>query len=242
MKGKQPALFRKSPNIILVGILFGLFYWIVDAIIEVFLFYKGTLVENLATPDSDQIWMRSFILFMFIVFSVTIQRVLNKRKSAEEALKESEERYRRLAGASSEGIVIHDGTRIIDVNQIFVDASGYELHELLEMSPLECLADESREKAAAYIRDGHEEPYEAVAQRKNGSTFPVEINARTVPHDGRQVRVAAVKDISERKKARAEQHDIDGNYKTLFNSGNDPVLVFSLSDDGRPGISGKLMR
>ena len=59
-------------------------------------------------PGSEQIWIRSFIVFLMIVFSGIVQAIINKRKSIEAALLVSEERYRRLEAVSAEGILIHD--------------------------------------------------------------------------------------------------------------------------------------
>jgi signal transduction histidine kinase len=41
--------------------------------------------------------------------------------------------------------------------------------------------------------------------KKDGSQFPIEVRARTVPYDGRLVRVAAIRDISERKMMEQEK-------------------------------------
>jgi len=49
---------------------------------------------------------------------------ITARKKAEVQAAESAERYRALAAATREGIIIHDSTRIIEVNEIFCRLHG----------------------------------------------------------------------------------------------------------------------
>src|SRR5262249_12244746 len=48
-------------------------------------------------------------------------------------------------------------------------------------------------------------PYEGFARRRDGSTFVAEVRARTLSHQERPMRVAVVRDITERRRAEAEQ-------------------------------------
>jgi PAS domain-containing protein len=70
---------------------------------------------------------------------------------------------------------------------------------------LEFVAPESRELLAKNMLSGYDKPYEARILRKNGSSFPVEICGRTVPYRGGNERIAAVRDISERKQDEQER-------------------------------------
>jgi len=124
------------------------------------------------------------------------------RKQVERELRESEERFRRFAEeASFEGIFFHDKGRILDVNQQFVTLYGYNRAELIGMEVLEFITPESREIVLRHIQEGREKAYEAVGLKKDGSTVPVEIHAKTIPFHGKMVKVAAVRDLTERKLA-----------------------------------------
>jgi PAS domain S-box-containing protein len=129
---------------------------------------------------------------------------ITQRKQSQKSLQESEERCRRLAEATFEGIVIHDKGIILDVNQALARMLGYETSELLGMNAFELLAPESRDLALLYIESGHLEPYEVIALRKDGFQFPVEMQARIIPYQDRPVRVVAVRDISTRKQTDEE--------------------------------------
>src|SRR6266496_1894685 len=131
-------------------------------------------------------------------------RDIAERKLTEQKLNESEERYRRLSEASVEGVVIHDKGILLDMNEVFATMFGYELSEVIGMSAMDFLTPETREITAQNIRSGYEKPYEAMGLRKDGSTFPVEISGKSIPYEGRMVRVAALRDITERKRLEQE--------------------------------------
>lgn len=126
------------------------------------------------------------------------------RKRAEEALRESEERFRRLSEGPFEGIAITDEGRFIDTNAQFEKMLGYKHEELIGMQVSECVAPESRELVMDKIKSGDEAPYDHIALRRDGSKFSVEVFGRTIPYKGRKVRVTAIRDVTERKRAEAE--------------------------------------
>ncbi|MBN1221586.1 MAG: PAS domain S-box protein, partial [Anaerolineae bacterium] len=134
-------------------------------------------------------------------------RDITERKQAEEALRESEDRFRIFADeVSFEGIIIHDEGKILDVNRQFSQMHGYERSELIGMtdSLAKTIAPEYREIVLKHIQEGYKKPYGAVALKKDGSTFPIEIRAKIIPFHGKMVRATAVRDITERVRAEEE--------------------------------------
>jgi diguanylate cyclase (GGDEF)-like protein/PAS domain S-box-containing protein len=117
------------------------------------------------------------------------------------ALRESEERFRLLAESAFEAIVIHEDGRIVEANRACGELLGYEPEELpgLELQPL--VHEDSLETLRAAAREGVDTAVEAVAVRKDGSQVAVEVVSRTIPYRGREARVIAVRDITERKEA-----------------------------------------
>jgi PAS domain S-box-containing protein/putative nucleotidyltransferase with HDIG domain len=140
-------------------------------------------------------------------------RDITERKRAEEALIESEERFSTLAAASFEGIVISDKGRVIDCNEQLATILGYEQSEIVGLEVNKFVAPESLGIVLEHIKSGSEEPYEHLSLRKDGTKFPVEIRAKSIPFKGRQVRVTAIWDITERKKA---EHDLLEAYDTTL--------------------------
>jgi len=70
---------------------------------------------------------------------------------------------------------------------------------------VKCVAPEDRERVAGFIRSGRPEPYEHLALRKDGSMFPVYVRARMAQVGGRKVRISAVRDLTEQRRAERER-------------------------------------
>ena len=123
-------------------------------------------------------------------------------KRVERELRESEERFRKFANeASFEGIILHDEGKILDANQPFVSLYGYDRAELIGMNVLDAIAPEYWEVILKHIQEEYEKPYEAVGLRKDGTPVPIEIHAKTIPFHGKTIRAAAIRDLTERKRA-----------------------------------------
>ena len=131
---------------------------------------------------------------------LAIIRDVTERRQAEEALRASAESFESLFNAATEGIAINAEGRHLAVNRALAAMVGYEPEELVGRSPLQLIAPESRDTVLRHMREGYERPYEAVALRRDGSTFPVEIAGKPIRYAGRQARLVTVRDITERKR------------------------------------------
>lgn len=126
---------------------------------------------------------------------------IRERQRAEETLRESEARFRKFAEeASYEGIMFHEGGKIVDVNETLAKMSGYTRDELIGMDVLKLVAPGFKSVVKTHIHRDYEEDYEIFARRKDGSTVPVEMHIKLIPYLGRMMRVAAVRDVTERKR------------------------------------------
>jgi two-component system cell cycle sensor histidine kinase/response regulator CckA len=124
---------------------------------------------------------------------------LRGRGQVERALHESEERFRRLAEASYEGIAIVDGELVVDANPQAAALLGYDLSEYIGKSVSELIAPESWEAAAEHKRSMDKRPWEGMALHKNGSRVLVEVRARVIRAGERTLRVAIFRDVGERR-------------------------------------------
>ena len=149
---------------------------------------------------------------------------ITERKKAEEAHRESEERFSRLSGAAFEGIAISDVGKIIDVNDQLAKMMGYKPEEIIGKTAMEFVAPESRELVMNNIKSGTEGSYEHFALKNDGSIFPVEVQAKTLPYEGRNFRVTAIRDITERKKAEEALKESEEKFRNL--SDNSPNMIF----------------
>ncbi len=126
---------------------------------------------------------------------------ITERKQAEEALKESEERFRSLSNAAFEGIAITEQGKIVDANATFTDLFGYHFDEIIGKEVEILVVPENRKLVVERIQSGYEKPYEHKALRKDGSVLDIEVCGRSVLYKGRECRITAIRDITDRKRA-----------------------------------------
>jgi PAS domain S-box-containing protein len=167
-----------------------------------------------------------------LVGSLSINTDITERKKAEEALRDSEERFRRLSEAAFEGIGIADQGKVIDVSERLAEMLGSTRSELIGSSVMDIVAPESRELVLDRIRSGYDKPYEHMAQRKDGSIFPVEVRGKVIPYEGRTVRVTAIRDITERKQAEEALRESEERFRQTINSIRSHVYVTHITEDG----------
>jgi PAS domain S-box-containing protein len=135
--------------------------------------------------------------------AAALQRLL-----AQQALRDSEERYRSLVEQSADGIFVCDPQgRYLDVNSAGAAMLGYRREELLRLSIPDVIAPEEIPRVApetARFADGQAARSEWRLRRKDGSFFPGEIMGRQLP-DGRLQ--AILRDTTERKEYEAKLLD-----------------------------------
>ena len=128
------------------------------------------------------------------------QHEVTERARAEEALRISEERFRRLSDATTEALLITRGGVMLEVNQAMCRLFGYEEHELVGRPVMDLVAPESVRFIQSLFANGLTGPFEALVLDAQGETFPVEVHTRTVPYsDGQDVGVSSVRDLRERR-------------------------------------------
>ena len=130
--------------------------------------------------------------------------IKKKAKQAEEALRESEARLKALSEASFEAIFFSEKGVCLDQNQSGEKLFGYSHSEAVGRHGMEWIVPEDREKVNNNMLAGYEAPYEVNGLRKNGTTFPCEIQGRILDYHGRSIRVTALRDISKQKRMQEE--------------------------------------
>jgi PAS domain S-box-containing protein len=128
---------------------------------------------------------------------------MTERKQAEEALRDSETRFRTFVDHAEDAFFMLDeqGT-IIDVNRSACGSLGYTRQELIGMTSRafdvnldQATLESVPERTAAgetVLFDKHWH------RRKDGSTFPVEVQTSLVSYGGRRLRLKVARDISDR--------------------------------------------
>lgn len=150
------------------------------------------------------------IVIMAFAWVLTLLRNIQQRKKIEDDLRDSENRFRSLSDAAFEGILISDEGKISDCNSLIISMFGYSVEELKKMNAIDLVPPEDKDKVQSRILSGDEIPYEVNGLTKEGNIFPMEVHAKMFLRQGRQVRVTALRDLSEQKEAAEEIKTLRG--------------------------------
>lgn len=156
----------------------------------------GALIDLEASVSTHSVTGKTFI--------TTTIRDIAERKRAEEALRQSERKYRLLMEHASDGIHTYDSSgNFIEMNSKFCEMLGYTREEILRLNVKDLL--EPEELIAAPIRfdqlqSGQTLLTERELVRKDGTLLPVEISGRMAQEGVFQ---SIIRDITERKRAEA---------------------------------------
>jgi PAS domain-containing protein len=71
-------------------------YWLFVSLLMTFIFHQGSLVKQMFAPDSHEVWMRLTAVAIIFTFGFFWQINRDRNARAEDALKQSKERYRSL--------------------------------------------------------------------------------------------------------------------------------------------------
>jgi PAS domain S-box-containing protein len=132
-------------------------------------------------------------------------RDITERKRAEEALRESEMRFRIFVDHAADALcVLDEERRIIEANREACQSSGYTREELIGKVPQDFDPDVDAamlQRIDDQIAAGKVCTFETRNRRKDGILFPVEVRVRGFQHGGRRLHLILARDISERKRA-----------------------------------------
>ncbi|HBA54835.1 PAS domain S-box protein [Syntrophorhabdus aromaticivorans] len=135
---------------------------------------------------------------------------ITERKQAEEALKESEKRYRIAIEHSNDGVATVKGKHFLYVNQKFSDIFGYKKPEELIGKPITLvLHTEEKDRVTSYAlqRQGKAyapRRYEMKGIKKNGTVIHVDVSATSITYGHTHASLAYVRDITERARLEEE--------------------------------------
>lgn len=178
---------------------------------------------------------------------VVAVRDISQRKQTEEALHQEQQRYQALFDHTNDGVFIVGLDRVhLAVNQRAADMLGYAISEIVGqplghfVAPEETAQQESR---FARLLAGEKLPvYERTFLRKDGTTFPAEVNAALVcDSEGRPLHIHSIaRDVTERKRTELEReqaiHDLEAFAQNVAHDLKNPlglVLAYTglLRDD-----------
>ncbi len=161
---------------------------------------------------------RRYVVFSKATFSNADGRIgglvgsifdITERKQAEEALKESEEKYRLLFESNPIPMWVYDleSLRFLAVNEAAVMKYGYSKDEFLAMTLKDIRPSEEMPRLMQNVAEATQKVQASspwVHRAKDGITFSVEIHSHSIEYSGRPARLVMSNDITERKRAEEE--------------------------------------
>ena len=164
-----------------------------------------------------------------------ISKDITERKRSEEALRESENRFRILVEHSVDAFILHDlDGRILDANQHTCDSLGYNREELLGLYVHDIdqyVAPSKHMEVWEAMVPGEPITLEGVHKRKDGTTFPVEVRLGVFESGGRKLILGLVRDVTERKQAEEKLLEREAFNYALFRY--NPVETIVVDRGGR---------
>ncbi len=142
-------------------------------------------------------------------------------------LRSSEERFRALAEATSEGVLIHEKGQIVEVNHQMEVILGRPRSELVSAAVLDFVAPASREVVSQRVQQPEDTRVEFAFARPDGAQVTVSGLAHTCVYRGRPMRVAAYHDITELKQREEELRSASLYARSLIEASVDPLVTIS---------------
>jgi PAS domain S-box-containing protein len=177
---------RAYGRLLLAAIVVGLSGILLDVLLVEF--------NSIALGVIDDVGVFAFIVLIGHRNLATLLR-------SNDLLRESEERFSMLTDAAFEGIVFTENAVILDINRQLAEMLGYTVEEMIGRPVMQFVATESRATVQEQMKGEDEPVYEHLALRKDGSAFPVEVRVKNIAYQDRTVRVTAIRDITERRRA-----------------------------------------
>ncbi len=210
----------------LIGVSLAVFVWVIDPIIDAVFLGEETIVQRLFSPDAHEVYMRTIISAVIIIYSFIGSFLLKHFKQAETSLKISEQRFRKLFDENPAMLFTVDeiGT-LISVNQFGIAQLGYTIEQLVEQPVTNMFHEEDRFLAQENLKQCFAEPdkvhrWELRKICHDGRVIWVRETARMVfDADGkRMVLIVCDENVTER-------HRLKERFQQVFNNSPNALII-----------------
>jgi PAS domain S-box-containing protein len=198
--------------------------------------------------NGSYIWAKSAPLYDSsgnIVGAIESIRDITERKRTDEALKESEAKFRLLFERSADAMFLMDGKKYIDCNRAAMEMMKCSTkEEMLNLHPFQIAPERQPDgrhsyevakemMSKAFLNGTHR--FEWVRCRMDGEEFPVEITLTAIPWKGKQILHTVVKDTTDRKLAELALIESEDRFRMLSEKsplgislvGNDSIFEYA---------------
>ena len=204
-------------SIVLTGIGIAAIYWILESFMFFFLSPEANIVHHLLGEDTFETLTRVLVLCMFLIFGSHIQYNVNRRREADRAMRQQDEKYRTIIENIEEGFFETDfAGNFTFLNNSICKILGYSSEELMGMNSLEYINSENSKKLNEIIVEVYRTGESAQVKDfevmgKDGATRAIEFSLYLIKDNTNKpagVR-GVVRDVTEIFKAEREKKKLE---------------------------------
>lgn len=168
--------------------------------------------------NSDSVISGVVMVFRDITRIIKIEEELVKERDNLRRNQEDLETYQLLSKITRDIILFidSDSDNIIDANEAAVNAYGYSKKELLSLNMRDIRKSSSFTSEQIKLSSQNGISFESEHYRRDGTFFPIEVNAQEVDTGSKRIILGIIRDISERKHAIEALYQSEAKFKSLF--------------------------
>ncbi len=167
-------------------------------------------------------------------YFISVIEDVNVRRAIEDALHESEIRFRQLFEQNPVPMLVYErgSLHLLAVNDAFMRHYGYSHDESLALLLTDLYPNEEKQVMTdvaanlvglAYVGEWHH-------LKKNGGQITIEARSHDIAFEGRSARVAVITDITARKLAEQALRDSEAHYRSLIELAPFPAVLTRVRD------------
>ena len=159
-----------------------------------------------------------------------------ERKRVEEALRESEERYRELVENANDIVYTLDlAGNFTSANRAAERITGYTHQEVLTLNLAQVVSPDNfalaRQMLQSKVTNGQPTTYPVEIYTKDGHAVSLELSTRLIYQAGKLVGSQGIaRDITERKRAEQARRDSEANLHAVFNATDESVFLLAADE------------
>jgi len=187
-------------------------------------------------PDSEDVWLSARLVPVRnregrITAVLGISRDISQHKRAQDALQESEEKYRSLVELASDGICITHNARIQFANRAMADMIGHTPEHAIGKMIFEFVPPDEQLRAMDIFQrrklDQLPEPtiMETYLRHQDGTDIPVEVSIVRITYQGRIAGHIMIRDITERRLNEQALRESEEKYRSVVELASDGIGI-----------------
>ena len=223
MKTDAKKKAKSMDSMILAGLPIAIIYWVLDSILNIFFSNRYNIVAEIFGPDLYEIYTRTIVLCILLIFGAHAQTTINKLKKTRDALQKSEDDHREFIENLTAGVfrcTIDPSGGIIRANPAAARIFGYrsvEEFKYAKISDLYLNPTEVRDFIADIINRGHVSGRELMMRKRGGTPFWASCSAAVKSDDDGNLTWidGVIEDITSRKQAEESLRTSEERYRQL---------------------------